>query len=180
MPACDTAVPGAHAPLLSGGDSGSGLDADSWRAMRGVLSSPGLRSAHTASPWVPHAQAPSSPPGAHLRKRRGASHASCQVPHQTVLAGNNAMSVCNNSRSSHLSGICSMAGVNPRGALSAAGLGPAHVMAEPKAAGLVHAAAVPAFAGVQSSGDGGAACAPAVQKACAGQPCFAEHMRSLW
>lgn len=67
---------------------------------------------------------------------------------------------------SHLSGICSMAGVATRGASLSAGLGAAQVMAEPKAAGLVHAAALPACAGVQSSGDGGAACVPAAESMC--------------
>ena len=70
-----------------------------------------------------------------------------------------------------------MAGVATRGSSLSAGLGAAHVMAEPKAAGLVHA--MPAPAGVQSSGDGGAACVPAVHTACVPQTWSPGHMRCL-
>lgn len=85
--------PGGRAPLLSGGDSGSGLDADSWRAMRGVSSATGLLSAH-AAPWVPHAHGPSTPPGAPLhQKQRGSGMLCCGRPRQALVA-------CMSSRSS--------------------------------------------------------------------------------
>jgi len=131
--------PSSSAPLASGGDSGSGLETDSLRPMRGVSSNSGLHSGHSPSPGT---RPPSSAP-------RPTPLPPPLPPYPSALPS---------------PGICSAAGA----ALAGVGLGPASrgagvpagqggvaAMAEPKAAGLVSAAAPAPPMGVQNCSGGG-------------------------